>query len=102
MKSASRSSRRLAGEEKMHAAEEFWEELLAHIDAGDVIPVVGPALLAVDSNGRDVPLYECVGQRLLEKYSVTAPVPRPFHELNDAVYALLASRDGRRVQDLYR
>jgi hypothetical protein len=31
----------------MRDAEEFWDELIAQIDAGDIIPVVGPELLAV-------------------------------------------------------
>jgi len=31
----------------MREAEEFWDELLAQIEAGEIIPVVGPELLTV-------------------------------------------------------
>jgi hypothetical protein len=107
----------------MHDPEEFWEELLAQIEAEQVIPVVGPELLTVvlggqeigQEIGQDVPLYRVLAERLLDKYGLSAlaatsdgaPAPtgdavwlRPYHELNDAVCAL--AQRGRRVQDLYR
>lgn len=99
----------------MHDAEEFWDELLAQIDAGQVIPIVGSELLTVVVDGREAPLYRVVAERLLAKYGVTASTEddkastetdsdgvglRPYHELNDAVCALALR--GRRVQDLYR
>ena len=99
----------------MREADEFWEELLAQIEAGQVIPVVGPELLWAAVEGREIPLYQALAERLLAKYGLVAsvakpegdPAPngtpvllRPYHELNDAVCAL--ARRGRRVQDLYR
>jgi hypothetical protein len=99
----------------MRDAEEFWEELLAQIEAGQVIPVVGPELLMVDQEGRDRPLYQVLAERLLSKYGLVASIAapqgesatnsgpvalHPHHELNDAVCAL--AYHGRRVQDLYR
>ncbi|HJY83151.1 MAG TPA: hypothetical protein VKK81_18965, partial [Candidatus Binatia bacterium] len=84
----------------MHDAEEFWEELLAQIEAGGVIPVVGPELLTVVVDGRSAPLYRLLAERLLAKYGLTASEAslesvaepnketvslRPDHELNDAV-----------------
>src|SRR5215813_2240167 len=99
----------------MHDAEEFWEELLAQIEAGGVIPVVGPELLTVVVDGRSATLYRLLAERLLAKYGLTASEAslesvaepnketvslRPDHELNDAVCAL--AQRGRRVQDLYR
>lgn len=99
----------------MREAEEFWEELLAQIEAGQVVPIVGPELLTVDADGRKVPLYQALAERLLAKYGLSArgavqeAEPErndtsitlyPFHELNDAVCALAAG--GRRVQELYR
>jgi hypothetical protein len=99
----------------MREAEEFWEELLAQIEAGQVIPIVGPELLTVVVEGRETSLYQVLAERLLTKYGlatgVAAPegepaphgatvVLRPYHELNDAVCAL--AQRGRRVQDLYR
>lgn len=98
----------------MPDVEEFWEELLlAQIQAGWVIPVVGRELLTVVEGGREVPLYEALAQRLLAKYDLAGRVVpsdgdsapdgtsitlRPYHELNDAVAALT----GRLLQDLYR
>ena len=99
----------------MREADEFWEELLAQIEAGQVIPVVGPELLWAALEGREIPLYQALAERLLAKYGLVARVAelegdsapngtpvllRPYHELNDAVCAL--ARRGRRVQDLYR
>src|SRR5262245_18029344 len=99
----------------MREAEEFWEELLAQIEAEQVIPVVGPELLTVVAEGREIPLYQVLAEHLLRKYGLVAsvaapegdPTPngnavalRPYHELNDAVCAL--THRGRRVQDLYR
>jgi hypothetical protein len=107
----------------MREAEEFWDELLAQIEAGQVIPVVGPELLTVVADGHETPLYQVLAERLLAKYGLSAAIGgaagdaatsdatatatatatvrlRPHHELNDAVCAL--AHRGRRVQDLYR
>jgi hypothetical protein len=86
--------------------EEFWEDLLAFIEDGRVIPVVGAELLAVEEDGKQVPLYRVVADRLLSKYGLSAnTLPsgetlRGHHELNDAVCVL--ARAGRRIKDLYR
>ena len=86
--------------------EELWEDLLAFIEDGRVIPVVGPELLTIQENGRSIPLYRAVAHRLLGKYGLAAAslpkgaVLRDHHELNDAVCALAVA--GRRVRDLYR
>lgn len=84
----------------MRDAEEFWEELLAQIEAGDIIPVVGAELLTVLVEGQETPLYPALAERLLAKYHLTAMALRPHHELNDAVCAV--AQGGRDVQDLYR
>ena len=99
----------------MREPEEFWDELMAQIEAGEIIPVVGPELLTVHVEGRETPLYQALAERLLAKYTLTAAIGapegdaaanptvvaiRPYHELNDAVCAL--AQRGRQVQDLYR
>ena len=87
-------------------AEDFWEDLLAFIEDGRVIPVVGAELLTVEEGGKQVSLYRVVAERLLSKYGLSATalpsgeVLREHHELNDAVCAL--ARAGRRIKDLYR
>ena len=86
--------------------EEFWEDLLAFIEEGRVIPVVGKALLTIEEDGKQVSLYRVVAERLLSKYGLSAAalpdgeVLREHHELNDAVCAL--ARAGKRIKDLYR
>ena len=87
-------------------AEEFWDDLLAFVEEGRVLPVIGAELLTVDQGGVSVPLYRLVAERLLAKYGLSpvnlpgGAVLRPQHELNDAVCALAAA--GRRIRDLYR
>ena len=86
--------------------EEFWEDLLAFIEDGRVLPVLGPELLTVDAGGAQTPLYRVVAERLLTKYGLSPgglpaeAVLRANHELNDAVCVLAAA--GRRIRDLYR
>ena len=79
--------------------EEFWDDLLAFIEERRVIPVVGGELLTINLEGRTLPLYGAVAERLLRRYGVAAP-PRDPCALNDAVSALVAR--GKRVRDLYR
>jgi hypothetical protein len=43
---------------------EFWTDLLAYIEAGTVIPIIGPELVTVRDGDRDVPLYQWLAQRL--------------------------------------
>jgi hypothetical protein len=87
-------------------AGEFWDDLIAFIEDGSVIPVVGPELLSIaGADGQRVPMYRAVSEHLLEKSGltpaeITAAGLRPQRELYDAV-AHLAKR-GRRIQDLYR
>jgi hypothetical protein len=88
-------------------AEEFWDDLLAFIEDGRVMPVVGAELLtSANEDGNPVPLYRELAVRLLAKYRLFANalpnggIIREHHELNDAVCALAAS--GKRLKDLYR
>lgn len=80
--------------------EEFWDDLLAFIEDGRVLPVVGEELLQIEDNGQRIPLYRAVADRLLARYGVTGVPLREHRELNDAVCAVAAA--GRRVKDLYR
>jgi TIR domain/SIR2-like domain len=93
--------------------EEFWDDLLAFIEDGRVVPVIGPELHSVVINGCELPLYQVLAERLLQKYGLqgcqagsTLPdadnkvILRKHLELNDAVSAL--SQRGRRIADLYR
>lgn len=87
-------------------AEDFWEDLLAFIEDGRVIPVVGDELLTIEEGGKQVFFYRVVAERLLNKYGLSSTalpdgeVLREHHEVNDAVCVL--ARAGRRIKDLYR
>ena len=81
-------------------AEEFWDDLLAFIEEGRVIPVVGAELLTIkDDDSRTVPLYRAVADRLLARHKLN-PLPQEHYGLHEAVAALAAA--GVRVGDLYR
>jgi hypothetical protein len=97
------------------ALEDFWDDLLAFIEEGRVIPVVGPELCRVRVDGREVSLYRALAERLLLKYGLRAVdasgagapaddevVVREHFELNDAVCALTLRMPGLKVSDLYR
>ncbi|HTR13336.1 MAG TPA: toll/interleukin-1 receptor domain-containing protein [Roseiarcus sp.] len=94
-------------------SEEFWDDLLAYVEDGRVVPVIGPELHTIVVEGREVPLYRALAEQLLKKYGLEAcdadspisppddQVPLRKHlELNDAVSGL--SHRGKRVADLYR
>jgi hypothetical protein len=80
-------------------AEEFWDDLLAFVEQGRVIPVVGPELLLIPGASGDTPLYGVVAERLLARYGI-AGSPEEHADLYAAVGAVAAS--GKRVRDLYR
>jgi hypothetical protein len=50
--------------------EEFWDDLLAYVDEGSVIPFVGPELLTIKRDGADIPLYRVVAEEILNKFGV--------------------------------
>ena len=87
-------------------SEEFWEDLLAFIEDGRVIPVVGKELFTIEEGGKQVSVFRVVAERLLSKYGLSAAalpggeVLREFREMNDAVCVL--ARAGKRIKDLYR
>jgi hypothetical protein len=87
---------------------EFWDDLLAHIEERRVIPILGQELLAITEQGREVRPYHALAVRLLEKYELKAAsgavggqvsdhevVLHPHQELNDAVCAL--AQRGKRI-----
>jgi hypothetical protein len=86
--------------------EEFWEDLLAFIEDGRVIPVVGKELFTIEEGGKQVSVFRVVAERLLSKYGLSAAaLPggeglRERREMNDAVCVL--ARAGKRIKDLYR
>ncbi len=103
-----------AATQREFESQEFWDDLLTFIEAGSVVPVVGPELHTVVTNAQEVPLYRAIAERLLHKYGLRGCEARntgqntgnqvilgPHRELHDAVNALI--EDGRRrVVDFHR
>ena len=80
-------------------AEEFWEDLLANIEEGRVIPIVGPELLTFESGGGRVGLNRLLAEKLTEKLRIPPDRLAPGFGLNEVMCAHLAAR-GRR-EDVY-
>ena len=59
--------------------EGFWDNLLDYIQDRTVIPVIGSELVTVREDGRDVPLYRWIAQRLAGDLKLpTADLPGGF------------------------
>jgi hypothetical protein len=77
----------------------FWDDLLAYIDDGKVIPIVGSEFVTVRAEDADVPLGRVVAERLAQRLRLSAgELPEGF-SLNDVVSRYV--RDRRRKEDLY-
>ena len=77
--------------------DDAWDDLLNFIDERRVIPIIGPELLTVDTDGGPRLLYDWLAEKLAVKLGVdTALLPVPC-TLNDVVCWFLSSR-GRREE----
>jgi len=75
--------------------EDFWDDLLDYIQDRKVIPVIGPELVTVREDDRDVPLHCWIAQRLAGDLRVpTAELPEGF-DLNDVVSMHLRGKGDR-------
>jgi hypothetical protein len=81
--------------------EDAWDDLLSFVEERRVIPIVGPELLQVATEGGPRLLYEWAAQRLAARLNVnTEDLPQPC-TLNDVVCDFLAAR-GRREEAYVR
>jgi hypothetical protein len=77
--------------------EDAWEDLLNFIEERRVIPIIGPELLKVETDGGPRLLYDWVAEKLAGKLNVdTSQLPQAY-TLNDVVCWFLSSR-GRREE----
>jgi len=77
--------------------EDAWDDLLNFIEERHVIPIIGPELLRVQTDGGPRLLYEFLAEKLAARLSVdTADLPQPL-TLNDVVCWYLGER-GRREE----
>jgi len=74
-----------------------WDDLLNYIEERRVIPIIGPELLRVDTDGGPRLLYEWLAEKLAARLGVdTDGLPQPL-TLNDVVCYYLGER-GRREE----
>jgi hypothetical protein len=78
--------------------EDLWDDLLAYIEAGRVVPIIGPACYPVEIDGRTISLDRHVAERLARKLPNAATLPG--ETLNEVVLAYL--RVGEERRRLYR
>ena len=77
--------------------EDSWDDLLNYIEERRVIPIIGPDLLRVQTDGGPRPLYEWLAEKLAGRLQVdTEGLPQPL-TLNDVVCCYLGQR-GRREE----
>jgi hypothetical protein len=81
-------------------AEDFWDNLLEHIEEGRVIPIVGPALVTVQQDSREISLYRHTAERLAESVQVPMADMSATYTLNDVVCRFLDNRG--RKEEIYR
>jgi hypothetical protein len=77
---------------------DYLDDLLMYIRAGRVIPIVGPELLSVQVNGREVLLHQYVAERLAEQFKLTSDLPEPY-TLQQVV--ALYKQSGQAIERVY-
>ena len=77
--------------------DDAWEDLLNFIEERRVIPIIGPELLKVETDGGPRLLYDWIAEKLAGRLNVdTARLPQPY-TLNDVVCWFLSAH-GRREE----
>jgi hypothetical protein len=77
--------------------DDAWDDLLNFIEERRVIPIIGPELLRVDTDGGPRLLYDWLAEKLAAKLGVDPTLLPPNYNLNDVVCWFLGSR-GRREE----
>lgn len=77
--------------------DDAWDDLLNFIEERRVIPIIGPELLRVDTDGGPRLLYDWLAEKLAAKLGVDPANLPPNYNLNDVVCWFLGSR-GRREE----
>src|SRR4051812_5747147 len=81
--------------------DDAWDDLLSFIEERRVIPIIGPELLMVSTDGGPRLLYDWLAEKLARRLNVDlAQLPKPY-TLNDVVCWFLGAR-GRREEAYVR
>jgi hypothetical protein len=62
-----------------------WEDLIGHVEAGYVIPIIGPGLLQVDTPDGAMPLDRYLAAQLLQRFSESPTALGELPSLNQVV-----------------
>ncbi len=79
--------------------ESLWDQLLAYIEEGLVVPIVGPGLLAVSGREGETSYYSYLAVQLAQRIGVSPDSLPEGNELNEVACRHLAR--GGRLDDLY-
>ena len=78
---------------------DFWDDLLGHIQDRVLVPVVGPELTVVKVGDAEQTFSSLIGQRLVERYGLDEP---EITTMGEAVAAILRRSGRDELQRLYR
>lgn len=90
-----------SGEGSMSASEEFWDNILGHLKAKVLVPIVGSELLIVPDGDRRVMLSRLIGERVAARYQLKIDWERATG-LNDAISTCLSAQGRSDARQLYR
>jgi hypothetical protein len=78
---------------------DFWDELLAYVEAHSVIPIVGPELVIVDHDGRREPYHRLLARELATRLKLG---DLGEDATLDRMVGVYLARPGSRRQSVYR
>jgi hypothetical protein len=85
----------------MLADEDFWDDLLAHVKQGVLLPVIGPQVSTVARDGRTLTVSRLIGERLADRYKLSVEWPEDGG-LDPAIRAYIAAHGRDKAERLYR
>lgn len=81
--------------------EDLWDDVLAYIEEGSLVPVLGPDLLLVEHEGGRISLYQLIAEHLAKRYGLDVS-PTQAATLDHIARAYLKRDPRATVSDLYR
>ena len=80
----------------MNTNEEFWDNLLGHIEDQRLVIVVGPELTVINTGNGELTFSSLIGQRLASKYRLDTS--SEIRTMDDAVAAILHAQGRDEVE----